>query len=436
MTSSSLLHYISTATIDEVEDKTLRALKRALTDIIACTVAGTETEAATISTKIARSQWGGGNSSIFLSKEKLTPTGAAFVNATMANALDLDDGHRLTKGHPGAVVFPAVLAVAEDLNVNGKDFLNSLLVGYEIAIRAGISAHDERQDYHCTGSWGAIGAAAGVSRLMKLTNNKVEHALGIAEFYGTYSPMMRCIEYPTMVKDSINWGCMTGTSSAYLAKEGYTGIPSSLSEHTSTKLIDQLGKHNRINEMYYKPYACCRWAQPAIECMKSIHDQLPLDTSEIETITIHTFREASLLSKSYPKNTEEAQYNLFFPLAAYLIYGEVGPKQVLHQLDDQIIKGIMDKMTVQTLPEFDEAFPQKAYSRVDITRTNGETLLSPVMQARGDYDYPLREDEMTKKFMWLVTPILGKRKASTLLDLIDQLEEVRDIREFTNFLSN
>ena len=39
--------------------------------------------------------------------------GAAFANGVLANVLDFDDGHRLTKGHPGAVVIPAALAVGQ-----------------------------------------------------------------------------------------------------------------------------------------------------------------------------------------------------------------------------------------------------------------------------------------------------------------------------------
>jgi 2-methylcitrate dehydratase PrpD len=133
---------------------TLTSLKEALADIIACIIAGRNTRAAEISKEFAVSQWGMENSSLFLFPERLTPAGAAFVNATMANALDLDDGHRLTKGHPGAVIFPAVLAVAEDNNISGEEFLTALLIGYEVGIRAGIGAHLMRPDYHCTGSWG------------------------------------------------------------------------------------------------------------------------------------------------------------------------------------------------------------------------------------------------------------------------------------------
>ncbi|PAQ16013.1 hypothetical protein CD798_02935 [Bacillaceae bacterium SAOS 7] len=309
--NNSLSSYIHSESIDELDERTLLALKEALADIVACTIAGRKTEAANIAKQFAVAQWGTGKSSIVLFPEKLTAPGAAFVNATMANELDLDDGHRLTKGHPGAVIFPAVLAAAEEIDASGKDFLTALLIGYETGIRAGMLAHQLRPEYHCTGSWGAIGAAAGVSRLLGLSQERTEHALGNAEYFGTYSPMMRCIEQPSMLKDGINWGCMTGVSAAYLAKLGYTGIPSLFQMGEAIELIQELGSHYRINELYYKPFACCRWAQPAIEAVKVMKASHGFTADQIEKIIIHTFTESAALSKEYPKTTEEAQYNLF-----------------------------------------------------------------------------------------------------------------------------
>jgi 2-methylcitrate dehydratase PrpD len=124
-------------------------------------------------TNYVKEQFAAGTCSIMTTGDMTTPMGAALVNATAANALDVDDGHRMTKGHPGAVVFPAVLAAAEQLDTDGKTFLNGLLVGYEVAIRAGILVHHLRPEYHCTGSWGAIGAAAGTAKIYGLHSNEV-----------------------------------------------------------------------------------------------------------------------------------------------------------------------------------------------------------------------------------------------------------------------
>jgi 2-methylcitrate dehydratase PrpD len=368
---------------------------------------------------------------VLLSGQRLQPSGAALANATMANALDIDDGHRLTKGHPGAVVFPAVLAAAEDCQATGEQFLISLLVAYEVAIRAGVLVHQLRPEYHCTGSWGALGAAAGVARILGLTAEQTEHALGIAEYHSTYSPMMRCIDHPSMLKDGIGWGSMAGISSAYLAREGFTGIPSLFSFAEAEEFVSELGHVHRIEHLYFKPYACCRWAQPAVEGVKQLVAENGISHRLVEKIVIRTFTESARLMKGVPANTEEAQYNLYFPIAACLVFGEVGPRQVLQELDSETVHSVMRKIVTETDPRLSAEFPRKALCQVEIFTSDGRAFVSPVMQAKGDYDHPLTTAEKKDKFFWLTEPIIGKARSALLLERIENVEQLATISELT-----
>jgi 2-methylcitrate dehydratase PrpD len=431
----TLTSYIQLESIEKCNFTIIQSLKEALIDIFGCTIAGSQTEVTKIVKNFAIQQWGRGQCSIFMSSEQISSTGATLVNATMANALDIDDGHRLVKGHPGAAIFPAVLAAAEEYKVSGRQFLTSLLIGYEVGIRAGMLAHLLRPEYHCTGSWGAIGAAAGVSRVIGLSASSIKHALGIAEYHSTYSPMMRCINHPSMVKDGIGWGSMTGISSAYLAKSGFTGIPSLFSAEQANDLIEELGQHYRIRDLYFKPHSCCRWAQPAVEGIKYVMESYGLSHQVIEKIAIHTFTESARLSTSPPENTEEAQYNLYFPAAAYLVFGEVGPKQVLEEMGNNHIRQMMYRMETQIDPELDREFPQKALSKVEVHTLDGGHYFSPVMQAKGDYDYqPLSIEEKKEKFIWLVRPLLGEKKSEKLLEMLERIDELDCINELTEMV--
>jgi 2-methylcitrate dehydratase PrpD len=99
------------------------------------------------------------------------------ANGFAANALDIDDGYRLTKGHPGACVLPVILAAGEMVPAcSGKQFLAALVVGYEIGIRAGLIRHARYETYHASGSWGAIAgaAAAGIKILLKTMGATIE----------------------------------------------------------------------------------------------------------------------------------------------------------------------------------------------------------------------------------------------------------------------
>ncbi|WP_268875892.1 MmgE/PrpD family protein [Gottfriedia acidiceleris] len=425
------MDFIMKESYSMVPTKTKMALKEALADSIACTIAGTTTQVFEMVKRFSETQYGKGSCSIFMSHLKLSVTGAALVNATAANALDMDDGHRLTKGHPGAIVFPAVFAAAEEYNRSGEEFMSSLLVAYEVAIRAGILVHQLRPEYHCTGSWGAVGAAVGVSRVIGLNADEMKHALGIAEYQSTYSPMMRCIETPSMLKDAIGWGSMTGTGAAYLAKEGFTGIPSLFEMKEAIPFLSDSGSNYKIEELYFKPYACCRWAQPGIEAMKEIVEKYDVSIDKIHKINVFTFTESARLNRSMPKNTEEAQYNLTFPIAAYLYSGEVGPNQVMNELENPEIARLMEKIEVYVNDELNNEFPKKALSHVEIVDTEGNHYFSGIHQARGDYDQPLTADEKKQKFTSLVAPILGNKQCEELYQCIQTIENLKSIRELS-----
>ncbi|MDQ0337411.1 2-methylcitrate dehydratase PrpD [Caldalkalibacillus uzonensis] len=430
-----LVQYIQQEHLDRCGEDVVESLKGAVIDVVGAIIAGAHTEAAQIAYEMAASQWAEGPCSVMIFDRTFSSTGAAFVHAVMANALDIDDGHRLVKGHPGAVIFPAVFAAGEEQGASGRNLLTALLIGYEVGIRAGILAHQLRPEYHCTGSWGSIGAAAGVARLMRLSPSAAAHALGIAEYHGTYSPMMRGIDHPSMVKDAIGWGSLSGIAAALLAAQGFTGIPSLFSCPEAKMLLDELGEYYRIRELYYKPYACCRWAHPAVEGVRFIKEHYQLSFQQVERIVIHTFKEAACLSRRPPANTEEAQYNLAFPVAAFLVCGEVGPRQVLAELNHPAILELMDKLSVQVKPEFDQQFPAKTMSQVEIMTRDGKQMASPVMQARGDVDNPMPINELKEKFLWLTSPCLGAEHAEDLLTLLTHLEELEDIKCLSRFFS-
>jgi len=61
----------------------------------------------------------------------------AFYLGGLAHILELDDLHRSSVTHPGAVVVPAAWAAAEALDLGGRAFLDAVLGGYEASTRIG-----------------------------------------------------------------------------------------------------------------------------------------------------------------------------------------------------------------------------------------------------------------------------------------------------------
>ncbi len=395
--------------------------KRCLLDTLGALLAGHQTPVANLMHAFANEQLSGGESSILVKGGKTSAAGAALVNGFANNALDIDDGYRPIKGHPGACILPVALATGEITpDTSGRDLLTALVVGYEIAMRAGLIRHATSTTYHSSGSWGAIGGAAVAGRLLGLDREQLSHALGTAEYHAPIAPMMKCIENPAMGKDSIGWGCLVALMSVKMAAGGFTGANPIFDDTPNAEWITSLGRTWEIMNLYFKPYAACRWAQPGIDGALKIMATHELDPGEIEQINVFTFEESAALSTSYPQNTEEAQYNIAFPIAAALLDGEVGPGQVLApRLFGKDIHKMMDKIRIVVEERFQKEFPAKAESEVEITTTTGTVFVSGMMSARWDPHTTFPTDqELENKFLWLTSPVLGEAKASALVNLI------------------
>jgi 2-methylcitrate dehydratase PrpD len=406
--------------------------KRCLLDLLAATLAGTQTPVARIVAQLSRSHFGGDDATVLAGGPRVSAIGAALANGFAANALDIDDGYRRVKGHPGACVLPALLAAAELCRqpVNGREFLTCLVLGYEVGIRAGLIQHARYDTYHASGSWGALAAAAVAGRLLQLTREQLRHALGIAEYHAPIGAMMKGIDRPAMTKDSIGWGAMAGVTAALLAQQGFTGVEPLFSDAPEPAWIHSLGDRYEILNLYFKPYACCRWAQPAITGALQLARQYQLAPEALESITVRTFQAAAQLSRARPQNTEEAQYNLAYPVAAALVDGELGPRQVLPpRIHDPHLLELAGRVVVEVEPGYEAQFPAKTLADVLITTRDGRSLAATACQPTWEPPGTLPADsELEKKFHWLVEPVLGRARAVKMAETVWRLDALPDTR--------
>lgn len=407
--------------------------KRCLIDSLGAMLSGMQSPVVQTMRRIATSQLKADGATIFVSGVRCSVAGAALVNGFAGNALDIDDGHRLVKGHPGSCILPVILAASEIVSgCSGKKFLEAMVVGYEVGIRAGLIRHNLYETYHSSGSWGAIGGAAAAGKILNLNKTTLTHALGVAEYHAPIGPMMKGIKTPSMGKDSIGWGAFVAMMSVLMAREGFTGIQPIFEDTPDSLLIEGLGEDYKIMELYFKPYAACRWAQPAIEGVLRITHRSGVSLDDIDRIRVFTFAEAAALNLGYPKNTEEAQYSMSFPIAAALVDGEIGPDQVSEPgIFDEDIKNMMRKVEVLVEDRFQREFPERALAEVHIIKRDGEILNSGVVSARWESgnDAPT-DEELEKKFFWLVKPVLGEGKAERLVKMIWQFDSITDLKDF------
>ncbi|MBC2742798.1 MAG: MmgE/PrpD family protein [Desulfosarcina sp.] len=390
-------------------------------DTLGAMIAGSQTPVAGIMRKTALEQFGGDQATIMVTGERVSAAGAALTNGFFGNALDIDDGYRNVKGHPGACALPPVLAGAQLAgNCSGAEFLTALVVGYELGIRAGVIRHATYDAYHSSGSWGAVAGAAAAGRLMGLTEDQLFHAMGAAEYHAPIAPMMKGIDTPAMGKDSIGWGCMVAVLSATMARERFTGICPLFDDAPDDAWVKSLGQQWEILNLYFKPYAACRWGQPAVAGALKIAREQDLRPAQIQRIRVRTFKAATRLPHGYPRNTEEAQYSLAFPVAAALLDGEVGPGQVLPpRLHDPDLLALLDRVSTEVAPEFEAEFPAKAHAEVVVETTSGNVYRSGRIEALWEPPDTLPTDkELESKFFWLTDPVIGKIGAQRLIENI------------------
>jgi len=198
----SLIHAYDCTRLDAEQ---LHQAKRCLLDLLGVAAGATRTPLAAKAVRYVTRQHGGDLPLLFASGTA-SSSGVALQGGWLIDALDAHDGQVLTKGHAGVALLPGLLALPEARQLSGHAFLALLAYGYEVATRAGIALHAQSPDYHTSGAWNALGVAAVTARLRGFDRETLHHALGIAEFYGPRSQMMRCIDHPTMLKDGSGWG--------------------------------------------------------------------------------------------------------------------------------------------------------------------------------------------------------------------------------------
>ena len=433
--TNKVLRFISDTRFEDLPDKVIHQAKRCLLDTLGALLAGSDTPVVRMMNSFATKYLRGNEATILVSGERVSPVGAALANGYACNALDIDDGYRMIKGHPGGCVLPVLLAAREyAVHPKGTDFLTALVIGYEVAIRAGLIRHALSQTYHSSGSWGAVGGAAAAGRVLGLDKNRLRDALGVAEYHAPISPMMKGVEKPSMVKDSIGWGTMVAMASVFMAQGGFTGIEPLFSESPDGDWIEGLGNEYLMLNLYFKPYAVCRWSQPAVVGVLKVVEQNDLRPQSISRIRIRTFEAAAALSCDHPKNTEEAQYNLAYPLAAALVDGQVGPRQVLPpRIFDNSLLELADKVEVEVASEFEKTFPQKTYAEVVIRTEDGRELSSGRVEPMWEPPDGLPADaELEAKFVGIVEPVLGPQKVREITRMIWDFENMDGIRPFIN----
>ena len=424
-TTYKLENFILDTQWKDVPQEVKERMKGCFVDLMGALVIGSRSRQFDAGLKLAETIFGEGDIPVVGSPKKFNFLGASTAMGHSSNAYDIDDGHNMTRAHPGTSFVGAVLAAAYENNLSRDEFLTAMLVAYETTIRIGAAIMDYYQYAHSSGTFGAVGVAAGVGRILGFTKEEMNNVLSVAEFNAPLVPGIRSVEYPSMNKDGVPFGVMTGILAVRASQCGFVGNKNLLESDEHKHYLDDLNTKWQVMDLYFKPYTCCRWAHPAIDACVGLMKENGITADDIESAAIRTFHRATLLSKIVPQSADEAQYNIAYPVAAALVHGDFGLAQVREEnLGDPKVLEMMKRLSFVVDEKLDAQFPARRICRAEIVTKDGRTFLSDECEPRGEAYENISVDWLADKFRRITGPVLTAEAQEKMLQMITGEENV------------
>ncbi len=404
-------------------------------DLVGALAVGSRSEQFNAGLKLAERLYGAGDVAVIGTDRRLSFMGAATAMGHSSNAYDIDDGHNMTRAHPGTSFVGGILAAAYEKDLSKNEFLAAMLVAYETTVRIGAAIMDYYNYAHSSGTFGAVGVAAGVGRIYGFTKEEMNNVLSIAEFNAPLVPGIRSVEYPSMNKDGVPFGVMVGALAVMDAMCGFTGNKNLLEADEYRHYLDDLGTKYQVMDLYFKPYPCCRWAHPAIDACTALMREHGISHEDVLHATVKTFKRATLLSKIEPKSADEAQYNIAYPVAASLVYGDFGIEQVMGEsLSDPKILDMMKRLSFEVDEALDAEFPARRICRAEIQTKDGRLLVSDECEPRGEAHENISIEWLSDKFYRITAPVLTREGQRKIVDMISS-EGDMPVREIVDAIN-
>src|SRR5687767_3933794 len=265
-----LAAFLSTLDLDRVPARIVERTQDLVLDHLGGALHSAELPWSAIVRDYARAGGDRPESTLYGNGDRVGRRMAALANGTAAHGIELDDTHNESFSHPGTVVIPAALAVAEARAATGSEFLAAVVGGYEAQCRAGAAATAAMsQGFHGTAVSGVFGAAAATALLLRQSAAELESAFGLA--VSMASGVMQFTEDPegSMVK-RLHGGlpAHNGILAAELAAAGLRGPRGGIDGRygfvrmfahadDASRLTRDLGEAWEIDQISVKLYACC-----------------------------------------------------------------------------------------------------------------------------------------------------------------------------------
>jgi 2-methylcitrate dehydratase PrpD len=375
---------------------------------------------------------------------------AALANGVICHSIDFDDLHAEALTHTSCVILPAALASAEESGVSGKEFITSFVLGYEVAVRVGMTVMPSHYDHwHSTATNGTFGAAVAAGKNHRFKIDQYVNALG---FSGTQAAgLLTYLQFGDYSK-SLNPGkaAFNGVLSAMLAKAGAVAPPNIIENPkgyaAAYSAAPQLRKLTRgmdggamvweILNNTPKPFPSLSASHTAMETTLRLVSGHDLKPEDIAKITVRTYGVVkSQFSNHRPDNVMAARLSVPYCVAVCAATRRSGLDAFRTKtIKNASVREMLEKVDIVVDPELDALYPKALPCKIEITMKNGQVHKDKTYDAKGSPGNPLSDAELYEKFKRLAEPAIGAKRANQIADMTKDLEGVKNIEAFGRLL--
>lgn len=395
-----------------------------------------------------------GTSSILGTRMRADAECAALANGTAGSSFEIDDyGGNGAYAHPGCVVVPGGLAVAEACGASGSSLLRAAIVGFETVIRLALATMPSmllERGFHQTGAHGVFAVALTAAMLEGVDLETAVNALGIAGSHASGTT-----EYAQsggeVKRAHAGIGAAGGIRSMRLAQLGLSG-PATIFEgkrgflqafcnaHDARFLHEDLGSHWHFPERgAIKPHASCALIHHHFAALDKLRAENDIACDDIETVVLGceplTLIHTGATGPS-PVDIVGAQFSAEYGMAMRIVRGrnDVGAylDAEAEKFQDPEIASIARRVRLEVDPECATEIPK---GKVSLHMRNGH-VLSATAYALGSPFNPLSRYDIEQKYLDLVARDLGDEVARSSLEMVMNLEQVSDVRQLTRLFAD
>jgi 2-methylcitrate dehydratase PrpD len=439
--TATLASWVASHRIETVPEDVRHEARRAIVNYLGCALGGSHDEAVDIAIRTLGPFSGPATAGILGRAERLDPLHASLMNGISSHVYDFDDTTPKNYMHPTSPLASALFAYASVNRVNGHDFMQAFIAGFEAEMRIGNAVYPAHYDvgWHITGTAGIFGAAVAIGKLLGLSQQQMIWTIGLA---ATQAAGIREM-FGSMAK-SFHPGraAQNGYAAALLAQAGFTAGEHGLegargfaavqaAAYDLSKITAGLDADYELRANTYKPFPCGIVNHPTIDGAIQIHQEHHPAPESIAAVRLRVAPLVlDLCNQTNITKGLQGKFSVYHGAAVGLVRGKAGIREYTDEaVNEPAIKHVRECATAVGDPSVTED-----QAHIEVELTNGKKLTRFVEKSLGNVHRPLGDRQLDDKFLdqaVMALPLEQARKALDQSWKIDQLADVNQLIQST-----